>query len=280
MKKNKFDEGMIYFLVHLGGNFPEYTKYSVNQIYKMDCKCKIYLCGDIKPDFIDKDFTFINISELDITSNNNYFTNDPNPLWRTSLLRIFAINSFMQKYNIEGIIHFDNDVMIYDNFNKIKKYFKRKNYITPHKETEYAFGFSYLNNKDDFRKLSNKIKKIIEGGESEVKKLTGDEAHEMRLLNFCGKGLIESLPTHPEINDIDGYVFDPSSYGQYIGGTPNGHPPGFVDETQLIGTLLKNNPNIFFNREDNSYYLSNNNKLYKIFNLHIHSKKLNEFYYE
>ena len=280
MKRDKFNEGMIYFLVHLGGSFPEYTKYSVNQIYKKDRKCKIYLCGDVKPDFIDKDFTFIDINELDITSNNNYFANDPNPLWRTSILRIFAINSFMQKYNIEGIIHFDNDVMIYDNFNKIKKYFKKKNYITPHKTTEYAFGFSYLNNKDDFKKLSDKIQKIIEKGENEVKKLTGDNAHEMRLLNFCGEGLIESLPVHPEINDVAGYVFDPSSYGQYIGGTPNGHPPGFVDETQLIGTFLKNNPNIVFNKEDNLYTLLNNNKVYKIFNLHIHSKKLNEFYYE
>jgi hypothetical protein len=271
---------MIYFLVHIGGNFPDYTKYCVNQIYKKDNNCKIYLCGDTKPNFIDKEYIFINVNELDLPLDNNYLLNDPNPLWRTSLMRIFAINSFMQKTGIEGIIHFDNDVMIYDNFSNIKDKFGKKNYITPHKTTEYAFGFSYLNNKDDFNKLSEKIKETIILGEGEVRRRTGDEAHEMRLLNFCGKDLIESLPVHPELDSVEKFIFDPSSYGQYIGGTPNGHAPGFVDETQLVGSFLKQKPTIMYSKKEDAYYLPYKDNNYKIFNLHIHSKKLNDFYNE
>lgn len=271
---------MIYFLVHLGSPFPSYIEFCIQQIYKKDNNCDIILCGDFDPLIKGKKYSFINSKELNIPAEINYFHHDPNPLWQNSLKRIFAINSFMQKENIEGIIHFDNDVMVYEDFNKIQNAFKRKNYITPHKHTEFTFGFSFLNNKDEFNILTERIQSTIQIGEQGVRRLTGDEAHEMRLLNFCGSDLIESLPTHPEIGCINNFVFDPSSYGQYAGGTPNGHPPGFVDRTQLVGSYFETKPQIVYNKERDIFNYMYKDKSYNIFNLHIHSKKLNEFYHE
>jgi hypothetical protein len=271
---------MIYFLTHLGCDFPAYIEYCVKQIIKKDSNFKIYICGDTEPKFIKEKYTFINSRELDIPTNSSYMVNDPNPLWRNSILRIFAINSFMQKENIEGIIHFDNDVMVYEDFTKIQNKFGRKNFITPHKHTEYSFGFSYLNNKDDFNILTQRINELINLGENNVRKLTGDETHEMRLLNFCGKDLIEPLPVHPAINNMENFIFDPSSYGQYIGGTPNGHAPGFIDKTQLVGSHFKVTPHILYSKKEDIFYYGYNNELYKIFNLHVHSKNLKNFYNE
>lgn len=271
---------MIYFLTHLGSNFPNYTEYCIRQINKKDANSKIYLCGDIQPTFIESDYTFINSRDLDITLDNSYLANEPDPLWRTSLMRIFAVNSFMQKENIEGIIHFDNDVMIYSDFAEMQNKFNRRNYITPHKHTEYAFGFSYLNNKDDFNTLTERIKELIRSGDYNVRRLTGGQSHEMRLLNFCGGSLIEPLPVHPELGNINSFIFDPSSYGQFIGGTPNGHHPGFIDNTQLVGSYFKTFPEIYYNKEEDIYYYNYCGKQYKIFNLHIHSKKLKDYYYE
>ena len=271
---------MIYFLVHLGSTFPSYVESCIRQIHKKDNNCEIILCGDFKPNIESKKCYFINSIELNIPIETNYFRHDPNPLWKNSLMRIFAINSFMQKENIEGIIHFDNDVMIYEDFYKIQNNFKRRNYITPHKHTEFAFGFSYLNNKEKFNVLTEKIQSTIQLGEQGVKQLTGDEAHEMRLLNFCGEDLIEPLPTHPEIGSINNFVFDPSSYGQYIGGTPNGHAPGFIDRSQLVGSYFESKPQIIYNKERDIFHYIYKDKTYDIFNLHIHSKKLNEFYHE
>jgi hypothetical protein len=268
---------MIYLLTHIGGKFPEHVKYSIRQIHRKNSNCTIYLCGDIKPDFIDEKYTFIHTSELNIPYT-NYLINEPNPLWYGSLMRIFLINSFMQKENVEGIIHFDNDVMIYSDFTKLINQLDRKNYITPHKYTEYTFGFSYLNNKDEFNILTDRIIETIAHGESKVRQITGDEIHEMRLLGLCGTDLISPLPVHPEIGSINEFIFDPSSYGQYIGGTPNGHSPGFIDKTQLVGNYFsEQKPDIIYNPEDEIFHYRYADKIYKIFNLHVHSKKLEMF---
>jgi hypothetical protein len=264
---------MIYLLVHLGSKFPAHIKDCLHQIYKKDKNCQIYLIGNIKPDFIEQDFIFVNVEDLDVPRE-SYFSNNNNPLWHNSLMRVFAINSFMQKNNIEGIIHFDNDVMIYSDFTELKHLFENKNYITPHKTTEYTFGFSYLNNKQEFNILCERILKLIGLGEFNVKNLTGDEAHEMRLLGFCGSNIIKDLPTHPQINNVQEFIFDPSSYGQFVGGTPNGHLPGFIDKTQLGGSLFTEPPNIRYNKEEDIFYYIYNNTEYKIFNLHVHNKDL------
>lgn len=271
---------MIYFLTHLGGNFPSHIEHCIRQINKKDTNSEIYICGDVCPTYIKGRYTYINSKDLDISLDDNYMANESDPLWRTSLMRIFAVNSFMQKENIEGIIHFDNDVMIYGDFTDLQHNFNKKNYITPHKHTEYAFGFSYLNNKDDFNTLTEKIKEIIKEGDYNVRRLTGDESHEMRLLSFCGTGLIEPLPVHPELGNTNNFIFDPSSYGQFIGGTPNGHSSGFIDNTQLVGSYFKTLPEIYYNKEEDIYHYHYCDKVYKIFNLHIHSKKLKDFYHE
>lgn len=270
---------MKYFLVHLGGEFPLYTKHCVKQIHKHDKEAEVLLCGNINPTFIDEKYTFINSDDLDLPTF-DYLKNDPDPLWHTSVMRIFVINAFMQKTDIDGLIHFDNDVMIFGDFNKIEKNFNKENYITPHKETEYAFGFSYLNNKEKFNEITKRIYETILLGESEVRRLTGDQAHEMRLLGFCCSDLIKDLPVHPSIGNIENYIFDPSSWGQHIGGTPAGHSPGFIDKEQIVGNILSNlpeKPTLLYDPSADSYHLKHENHIYKIFNLHVHSKKLDSF---
>ena len=270
---------MKYFLVHLGSPFPKYVTHCVNQIYKHDNQAEVLLCGDIYPEFINNKFNFVNANELDLPSF-DYLKDDPCPLWHTALMRVFVINAFMQKTGTEGLIHFDNDVMIFGDFNKIKKNFNRKNYITPHKKTEYTFGFSYLNNKEEFNALTNEIYKTVLLGERKVRQLTGDEAHEMRLLGYCANNLIEDLPVHPSMGSIENCIFDPSSWGQYAGGTPDGFSPGFIDPKQLVGSILTENketPVLLYKPETDTYHLKYDNDVYQVFNLHIHSKKLQLF---
>lgn len=270
---------MTYFLFHLGDSFPPYIKHSISQIYKHDKKANVYVCGQSVPDFIDSRATFIHSDDLALP-NFSYLKNDPDPLWHTSLMRIFAINNFMQAQDIEGVIHFDNDVMLFGDFNKIKEHFDNENYITPHKRTEYAFGFSYLNNRKKFKTLTERIYDLIKQGEDKVKSLTGDEAHEMRLLGYCSNNLIQPLPVHPSLGSIDGCIFDPSSWGQYAGGTPAGHAPGFIDSKQLVGSILVNEnikPTLLYKEDHDTYHIKYNDNIYQIFNLHIHSKNLNAF---
>jgi hypothetical protein len=99
-------------------------------------------------------------------------------------------------------------------------------------------------------------------------------------------GAADTFATLPMMCEEDGFVFDPGSYGQFLGGTNNFHDPGFIDSEHYIGSMLKDR--LIYVGWDSSgpYVLDNsrpwtpkNSKKFKLFNLHIHSKALEDFVY-
>jgi hypothetical protein len=76
-------------------------------------------------------------------------------------------------------------------------------------------------------------------------------------------------------------IFDPASYGQFVGGTPKaagGALPGFLDNNHFIGNeMIKNRDKYAVIWDDDIPYLKYVNTLYRINNLHIHSKLLEDF---
>lgn len=263
---------MNYVLVSLGPT-PKHLKNCLQQILTIDRNKTVYLITD--QNIICNDITIININEFVLPDLGNYFKHNPDPLWYTSLLRIFYLNAFLQ-IKKEPIIHFDNDVLIYYPSSVIDLYTKNEIYITPHKTTEYTFGFSVLKNIEKFNILTEKIYNFVLLGEQKVKEVL-QETHEMSLLGACSKDLIKDLPTHPFFTRTFGdFIFDPSSYGQFIDGTPAGHLPGFIDNTQLVGSVFnKYPPKINF--IDKKPYLYYGGGIYKLYNLHIHTKQLQKF---
>jgi len=262
---------MIYFLVHIG-KIPTHLTHCIDQILKIDSLAKVYLASDNNPN--REDVEYITLNDLCVPNIGSYLKNDPDPLWHTSLMRIFYINSFLQLKG-EPIIHFDNDVLIYEPFEKISSSLTKGIYITPHRDNEYTFGYSHISDADKFNELSIKIHDTIMSGEANVKRALG-EAHEMRLLGHCGANIITDLPVYPSLGDISNYIFDPSSYGQYIGGSPNSESPGAIHKHQIVGNMLSINSSdsIHFDKKP---YIIHDNKQYEIFNLHIHSKNLKKF---
>jgi hypothetical protein len=88
----------------------------------------------------------------------------------------------------------------------------------------------------------------------------------------------EYLPLLPQDKyfEVTNCVFDGASYGQYIGGTNNGNASGWYGLNHFIGQLLNQNKiQILF--ENNQPFVVDNTKKVKIFNLHIHSKKLSNY---
>jgi hypothetical protein len=101
--------------------------------------------------------------------------------------------------------------------------------------------------------------------------------NEMQLLACISKrrpDLIKTLNILPNINE--NYVFDPSSYGQYFGGTNEGHLPGFKSTKHLIGIEIISG-NIIPLMIEKKPYVKKGQNLYPIVNLHIHSKRTKEF---
>lgn len=264
-----------FVLIHLGNTVPTFLTDCIKQIQLTNKNADIILASNLNIEA--PGINCININKLQLKTTGDYFQYNPDPLWITSLKRIFILDHLVQKFNLKNTVHFDNDVLIYYNIDEVKDHLRDPLYLTPHKNTEFTFGFCFVKNSSSLSTLSEKIHKLVLLGEEEVKKLTNDETHEMRLLGYANDNLITSLPVHPEIcNPINKFIFDPSSYGQFIGGTPNGHSPGFIDKNQIVGKIfseqlpvinfLEKKPVLFFKNEQ-----------YKIFNLHIHSKELSKY---
>lgn len=87
------------------------------------------------------------------------------------------------------------------------------------------------------------------------------------------RGLLPTMP-HSEYANKFNSIFDPASYGQFVGGTTNGIP-GAKPKDHYIGQMLTDNPSfdIIWNNKRQPC-LKYNDKEIRINNLHIHSKNL------
>jgi hypothetical protein len=265
---------MNYFLVHIGSSLPSHLIHCLRQITYVDSESKIVLCTDSNIKFDDSRVEVVNKNDLDLPNTGDYFCEERDPLWLTSLQRIFLLNAYV-KQTMESVIHFDNDVLLYnsdvDTFDQLAD----EVYITPQKPTEYVFGFSLIKNKDKFNDICTNIYNAVLKGKQYVLSQTGDQAHEMRLLHHYGKDSVTNLPIHPSLGTIQNTIFDPGSYGQHIGGTNIGHPPGFIDKDHIVGSFLGINTKAYMS--DNGPVVEYNNQTFKLNNLHVHSKKLDLF---
>ena len=103
-----------FVLVHIGSQLPSHFKYCVQQIRKTNPISPIYIITDTTNISISDNNTFlIPTSELQVPDIGEYYRYHPvGPLFRTSMLRLFYLESFLIKYKIQDIVHFDNDVLI------------------------------------------------------------------------------------------------------------------------------------------------------------------------
>jgi hypothetical protein len=104
-----------------------------------------------------------------------------------------------------------------------------------------------------------------------------DHVSEMSLLHVAHvNNMFCPLPTIPNFHEDHHYIFDPGSYGQYLGGTNNGHGSGFIDQKHMIGSaMLAEEINAEFT--DRPYVIRMDGERFPIFNLHVHSKNLERF---
>lgn len=272
------------YILYYSGEIPKYFKYSIESILNVENnECKIFFCGDKtlnQPNVInlnENDFSSDLINEIKLL---NYFESEKNPLWQSSLLRIFYILECAKANNINSFVHFDADVLIYQPFNKIKHYFKdSKLNITPVNELFLNFSYSYINNLDVLEKICNKIFEILKNYKYyENTYYQGNRLNEMIMLNIVYIlnphlfNLLEILPKKE-----GNFIFDPGSYGQYLGGIHNKYfSKKYINEEHYVGrNILRNNYKIKF--ENHRPYVYSSDIKYSLINLHVHSKKLHKF---
>jgi hypothetical protein len=261
------------------GNFQEYIIENIKNLLLFN-NTDITVITEKPFFYLLKEFTNIELIDcrtLDDLNFNNTSNLDKifrNSFWHLCSLRLIYLYSYIKKYNISNSIHLENDVMLYENLDKLKPFFKNIVYATFDSYDRVIPGIIYIPNADAF-------KPIIENYNNNL--------NDMQNLAKFNETVIEPLPIYPIIDNINKFnknyndfncIFDAAAMGQYLGGVDkrnqDGDTRGFINETCVI---KYNNYEFKWIKENDLYkpYVIINNKLIQIINLHIHSKELYKF---
>lgn len=269
-----------YVHCHMGG-IPPYLIDSFQSIYNVDPYSRLILITDqnVEIDGVE----IVKVSDISSTQTRKVLSmslfSDNNMLWRTSIFRVFLVRDCIKYLNLQNCYHFDSDVLLFQPASKFEKFINDDDglSVTYHTEDEVVFGFSKFGNIDKIDQICDILCELI-FDEDKRKEYFSIMPNEMQLLGGIYKrrpDLIKRLDVFPNENEI---VFDPSSYGQYFGGTHNGDLPGWYGNHHVVGREIGNgklNPLII----DYKPYVEKEGKKYPLVNLHIHSKDTERFTY-
>jgi hypothetical protein len=284
---------MNYVFSHFGKE-PPYLKTFLNSILSVDNNAKIFFISDYELK-IEK-INLVNLNEFESLKQKfeelKFLTKstqiDNNPLWVTSLMRVYAVQKVVDYFNLKEFVHFDTDIIIYESFEEINSYnsfSKNKINITSHDKNNLVFGYSYFPQNKLLDNLVDEFNKIILNYKYFQNRLTEDGngfISEMKMLSIVSKknpGLFYFLESLPYSNKK--YLFDPAGYGQFLDGTHRKRG-NYIFKRRWIGLhtdvgkeLKSKRIKVIF--KNNRPYIIYNNKKFKLASLHIHSKRLWKF---
>lgn len=298
--------------VHIGDKIPAYLETSVKQARLFNKNCDIYVLlnknvsDHFKNKFSDLAITLIELESLIPSAEHEFFNKQyaenpslKNGYWRFVKERFLFLNDLIAQYDLKNICHLENDVMLYVNLEEILSLFTEHPFpiaATFDHDKRAIAGFIYIRNKSAMQRLANFFANQA-----------GKTINDMRLLGlfkYDAERCIGHLPIimedyakdhqlisrngHIGKNPSDFFlgserfqsIFDAAAIGQFLGGLDPIHPnhqPGFVNESCVFNpSLLK----YVWKKDDLGRkvpYAAYQNKRYRINNIHVHSKKLEDF---
>lgn len=287
-------------LTHIGQGLPEYVNICLKQIRYFNNNIEIYFITNNDNIVNNKNYwnenKVITVSSESLHNEridkfSRLLNNGWSTFWTNSATRILYLEEFL-KTNNKPIIHFENDVLIYcdlkDVLDKSEKVFNRLG-LTQGGFDRFMTGMFFIKDYESLNLLTNYWIEILENRKVDelYKKYNLDMINEMSLflIYYMEKGCdymdtFPSLPVGEKSKNLNYYnsIFDPATYGQYVGGTPivaGGAPPGYIDKNHYVGNFMLENMGkweFYFNEK--KPYLIFEDKEYRINNLHIHSKNL------
>lgn len=288
-------------MFHSGNYLPDFLDYNFNQIRLFNPNINIYFLTDLNliSDTIFKKYDIISLDKNEFYSDKikkfescfNYSSND---FWTLAATRLIYIENFLDKYNLENVYHFENDVLLYykleEHHNKFINLYKNIA-ITTGGPDKSMTGFMFIKNFKSMSMLTDFFVDTLQtyGIYGTIRKYSMDMVNEMSLMKFYGveKGedFICNLPILPfgdyseHFSDFNS-IFDPASWGQFVGGT-RVEGPGAKPLDHYIGVLLTKNTswNVIWQIENDLKipYFNKDGELFRINNLHIHSKNLKKY---
>lgn len=270
-------------LVMLNNN-QEYILDNITNLLKYGNNDIIVITDNKFNDFLkDKCVKIVNTEDL-IPNYSTYVSSIKNTFrngfWELTSYRFIVIYEYMKQYNIDNIIHIENDVLIYKNVDSIKFHNMSKLLLTMDSKKRCIPGIMFIPN-------HTILKKSLD--------IFNPKLNDMENFSNCYYNLneyIDTLPIFLEYNTNSvtnmitknykhyNAIFDAAAIGQYLGGidpqNKSGDTRGFVNETCIIN--YSHFKFIWKMIDDLKYpYIIINNNEIPIINLHIHCKNLKMF---
>jgi len=234
---------------------------------------------DIQDLLEDKDFKY-----LDQVINEKWSRYKKNPFWYNTSIRVILLCIYIKKHYLKNVTHVEADNIIFaNNVSILNKIFSNGEYGFCN-EGPFSSAPSFIFLKDEVAadNLLQKHIQLYEKGEHKLAPYVGyfcNYITDMPLLDIIYRykknyKMLPSLPFGISSENFEELqcVFDPTSYGQYIGGTNSGEAPGFTDFKHYVGRAIINKQiSVNMNKAP---YIMYNNKAVPIFNLHVHNKRV------
>ena len=265
------------------GQLPGFLECTFRQIRKFN-DVKVYFLTDkewLKNPLFDK-YSIITVDKANFYSHKvrsfeRKFNYPPDHFWTLAATRLIYIENFL-KQGLEDVYHFENDVLLYYDLSEHHETFKRlyKLGITPGGRDKCMTGFMFIKNWEVLADMTAFFIRLLKThGVTGIKdKYRMDMVNEMTLMKLYAKEYLPILPFGEFSNNFSEFnsIFDPASWGQFVGGTRK-EGPGAKPQDHYIGQLLIQNPDYKVEWKDKIPYFQG----VKINNLHIHSKNLHKY---
>lgn len=210
------------------------------------------------------------------------------PFWFTTFARVIVLSLAVKKYNLNNVIHIEADNIIFENcFDNLNNLFLAGEFGWCNEAlNSSAPSLMYLKDAAAGDTLFKLHIKLLLKGEQILRPYVGHFAPwitDMAFLDLIYKGckqykMLPCVPLGEYSKNFDklNAVFDPTSYGQFLGGTNNGHAEGYCEYRHFVGKeIIDNKIKVIMDKKP---YVIFDNKRIPIFNLHVHNKKkINHF---
>jgi hypothetical protein len=263
------------------GVFQSYIKSNVDQLLKFDFNVHVIL----DPEFFDnmKEYNLriqlVDSSKLQTDFDDKSLLDKQfrGGFWNNASKRLFLLNEYMKQQQLKHVIHLENDVLLYSDMNYE---FDEKIYITMDAENRCIPGILYIPNHELFSRLIQEYD------------YSTHDMDNLAMFYHRNRNIVATFPiidnsVQPCVynQEFERFhsIFDGAAMGQYIGGVDPRNIPGdttgFINETCVIKYDKYQFIWVKKGGGGGGYvpHIQINGKLIPINNLHIHSKRLNDF---
>ena len=264
-------------LVHLGTSRVPYIVDCVRQI-RLFNSCRVILAVDSDVDRYTAEFKEFQVDVLAVDPiEYSVFTNASKMVdgfWKKCSQRYFAVAQIAERLGLHHFFHMENDNMVYQDLSTIvdtcKSLYKGAIGATFDSPLRGIPGFMYFDDPGCARALCKSMMHNLDCNDMQtLRKFQVSDPTSIRALPIAPKGFCDDGEYSQNVEEFE-CVFDAAYFGQYVSGTDQGHPPGYISPDCVIdASVFKYS----WRRNEKGLVQPFVNSIL-INNLHIHKKNL------